>query len=163
MKSSVVALDLNGSQIEFLAKPGTTLLSVLREGQGLTGTRRGCDQGTCGACTVLVDGVSVLSCLIPVETIDGARVETIEGITPAQGLHPLQEAFLEGFATQCGFCTCGMIMAAKGLIAENPNPTRDDVIRAISGNVCRCTGYDAIIDAILDGAKRLITPKPVAA
>ena len=163
MKSSVVSLDLNGAFVEFLAKPGTTLLSALRETQGLTGTRRGCEQGTCGACTVLVDGQPVLSCLIPVETIEGAKVETIEGITPAQGLHPLQEAFLEGFATQCGFCTCGMIMAAKGLLAENPNPSRDDVVRAISGNVCRCTGYDAIIDAILDGAKRLNAPATAAA
>ena len=163
MKSSVVSLDLNGAFVEFLAKPGTTLLSALRETQGLTGTRRGCEQGTCGACTVLVDGQPVLSCLIPVETIEGAKVETIEGITPVQGLHPLQEAFLEGFATQCGFCTCGMIMAAKGLLAENPNPSRDDVVRAISGNVCRCTGYDAIIDAILDGAKRLNAPATAAA
>ena len=163
MKSAIVSLKINGTGREMLAQPGTTLLTALREGQGLTGTRRGCEQGTCGACTVLVDGQPVLSCLIPVETIDGATVETIEGLADVNTLHPLQEAFLDGFATQCGFCTCGMIMAAKGLLAENPNPTRDDVIAAICGNVCRCTGYDAIIDAILDGAKRLGPPASVAA
>ena len=163
MKSAIVSLKINGANRELLAQPGTTLLAALREGQGLTGTRRGCEQGTCGACTVIVDGQTMLSCLIPVETIDGSTVDTIEGLADVNTLHPLQEAFLEGFATQCGFCTCGMIMAAKGLLADNPDPSRDDVVRAISGNVCRCTGYDAIIDAILDGAKRLRTPVSIAA
>ena len=96
-----------------------------------------------------------MACLLPVETIEGARIDTIEGLTPAEGLHPIQEAFLEGFATQCGFCTSGMIMATAGLLAANPEPTREDVVRAISGNVCRCTGYEAIIDAVLDAAERL--------
>jgi carbon-monoxide dehydrogenase small subunit len=155
MKHAVVSLTINGSERQMLVAPGTTLLDALRESQGLTGTRRGCEQGSCGTCTVLVDGKTVMSCLIPVETIVEARVDTIEGLTPAQGLHPIQEAFLEGFATQCGFCTSGMIMVATALIEANPNPSRQDVVKAISGNVCRCTGYDAIIDAILDAARRV--------
>jgi aerobic carbon-monoxide dehydrogenase small subunit len=155
MKKSVVSLTVNGSETQALVAPGATLLELLRENQGLTGTRRGCDQGACGTCTVLVDGKPMLSCLISVETIEDARIETIEGMTPAQGLHPIQEAFLEGFATQCGFCTPGMIMATAGLLARNPHPTREDAVRAISGNVCRCTGYEAIIDAVLDAAQRV--------
>lgn len=155
MKHSVVSLTINGAERQMLVAPGTTLVEVLRESQGLAGTRRGCDQGACGTCTVLVDGKAMMSCLLPVETIEGAKVDTIEGLTPMQGLHPIQEAFLEGFATQCGFCTSGMIMATAGLLARNPNPSRDDAVRAISGNICRCTGYEAIIDAVLDAAKRM--------
>ena len=155
MKHSVVSLTINGFSRQMLVAPGTTLLEVLRENQGLTGARRGCEQGACGSCTVLMDGRPVMSCLLPVETIEDARIDTIEGLTPPQGLHPIQEAFLEGFATQCGFCTSGMIMATAGLLARNPNPTRDDAVRAISGNICRCTGYEAIIDAALDAAKRM--------
>ena len=155
MKHAVVSLTINGSERQMLVAPGTTLLDALRESQGLTGARRGCEQGSCGTCTVLVDGKTVMSCLVPVETIDEARIDTIEGLTPAQGLHPIQEAFLEGFATQCGFCTSGMIMVATALIESNPNPSREEVVKAISGNVCRCTGYDAIIDAILDAARRV--------
>jgi carbon-monoxide dehydrogenase small subunit len=152
MRKSVVSLTINGAETQMLVAPGATLLEALREGQGLTGTRRGCEQGACGTCTVLVDGKPMLSCLLPVETIEDAQVETIEGMTPAQGLHPIQEAFLEGFATQCGFCTPGMIMATAGLLA-----IREDAVRAISGNVCRCTGYEAIIDAVLDAAARVRT------
>jgi len=155
MKHSVVSLTINGAERQMLVAPGTTLLDALRENQGLTGTRRGCEQGGCGSCTVLVDGRAMMSCLLPVETLEDARVETIEGMTPPQGLHPIQEAFLEGFATQCGFCTSGMIMAAAGLLSRNLDPTREDAIRAISGNICRCTGYEAIIDAVLDAAVRL--------
>ncbi|MDP3899046.1 MAG: (2Fe-2S)-binding protein [Mesorhizobium sp.] len=155
MKHAVISLTINGSSRQVLVAPGTTLLEVLRENQGLTGTRRGCEQGGCGACTVLMDGRPVMSCLLPVETIEDARIDTIEGLTPAQGLHPIQQAFLDGFATQCGFCTSGMIMATAGLLAKNPNPTREDAVRAISGNICRCTGYESIIDAALDAAKRL--------
>ena len=155
MKHAVVSLTVNGAERQMLVTPGITLLDALRESQGLTGTRRGCEQGSCGACTVLVDGRTVMSCMVPVETVDEARVDTIEGLTPPQGLHPIQEAFLEGFATQCGFCTSGMIMATAGLLAKNPDPTREDAVRAISGNVCRCTGYEAIIDAVLDAARRV--------
>ncbi len=155
MKKSVVELTVNGTERQMLVLPGATLVEVLREDQGLTGTRRGCDQGACGTCTVLLDGRPVMSCLLPVETIEGASVETIESLTPVQGLHPIQEAFLEGFATQCGFCTSGMIMATAGLLRTNPNPSREDAVRAISGNICRCTGYEAIIDAVLDAAARM--------
>ena len=155
MKKSLVELTVNGSERQMLVLPGATLVEVLREDQGLTGTRRGCDQGACGTCTVLLDGRPVMSCLVPVETIQGASVETIESLTPVHGLHPIQEAFLEGFATQCGFCTSGMIMATAGLLRTNRNPSREDAIRAISGNICRCTGYEAIIDAVLDAAARV--------
>jgi aerobic carbon-monoxide dehydrogenase small subunit len=154
MPSSVIELEVNGELREFLAAPGTTLLSALRETLGLTAAKRGCAQGTCGTCTCLLDGQAVMSCLIPVETVSGGSVKTLEGTTPADGLSPLQQAFLDGFATQCGFCTPGMIMAAESLLAENPAPTREDVVRAISGNVCRCTGYESIINAILDAAGR---------
>ena len=155
MKSRVIELTVNDEPREFLAAPGTTLLSSLRESLGLTAAKRGCAQGTCGTCTVLLDGRSVMSCLVPVETVDGSSVTTLEGVTrPGGALDEVQAAFLDGFATQCGFCTSGMIMVAEGLLAENPAPSRDDVVRAISGNVCRCTGYEAIINAILDAAER---------
>jgi carbon-monoxide dehydrogenase small subunit len=155
MRSRVIELTVNDEPREFLAAPGTTLLSAVRETLGLTAAKRGCGQGTCGTCTVLLDGQPVMSCLVPVETVDGASVKTLEGVNRGDGeLDPIQAAFLEGFATQCGFCTSGMIMAAEGLLAENPAPSRDDVIRAISGNVCRCTGYESIINAILDAAER---------
>ena len=142
MPSSVIELEVNGEPREFLAAPGTTLLSALRESLGLTAAKRGCAQGTCGTCTCHLDGEAVMSCLVPVETVNGSSVKTLEGVTRPDGsLAPIQEAFLEGFATQCGFCTPGMIMAAEALLAENPSPTREDVVRAISGNVCRCTGF----------------------
>jgi carbon-monoxide dehydrogenase small subunit len=155
MRSRVIELTVNDEPREFLAPPGTTLLSALRETLGLTAAKRGCAQGTCGTCTVLLDGDPVMSCLVPVETIDGATVRTLEGVTRPDGeLDEVQAAFLEGFATQCGFCTSGMIIAAEALLATNPEPTRDDVVRAISGNVCRCTGYESIINAVLDAATR---------
>src|SRR5918998_2390683 len=155
MPSSVIELEVNGEPREFLAAPGTTLLTALRDTLGLTAAKRGCAQGTCGTCTCLLDGEAVMSCLVPVETVNGSSVKTLEGTTPAEGLSPLQQAFLDGFATQCGFCTPGMIMAAEALLADNPSPTREDVVRAISGNVCRCTGYESIIRAILDAAQRM--------
>jgi aerobic carbon-monoxide dehydrogenase small subunit len=158
MKNAVVSFTINGVEREILVAPGTTLLNLLREQQSLTGTRRGCDQGSCGSCTVMVDGKPKLSCLIAVETINGARIETVESLAPGNDLHPLQQAFIDGYATQCGFCTSGMIMAAKALLARNANPSRADVIRAISGNVCRCTGYDAIVDAILIAAEKMTAP-----
>ena len=155
MPSSVIEITVNGSEEEFIAKPGTTLLGALRDTLGLTAAKRGCGVGTCGTCTCHVDGQAVMSCLVPVETINGSDVKTLEGTTPPEGLSRLQQSFLDNFATQCGFCTPGMIMAAEALLAENPTPTRDDVVRAISGNVCRCTGYESIIRAILDAADRI--------
>ena len=155
MRSRVIELTVNDEPRELLAPPGTTLLAALRETLGLTAAKRGCAQGTCGTCTVLLDGEPVMSCLVPVETIDGATVRTLEGVARDDGgLDEVQAAFLEGFATQCGFCTSGMIMAAEALLATNPEPTRDDVVRAISGNVCRCTGYESIVNAVLDAAAR---------
>ncbi len=154
MPSRVIELVVNDEPREFLAAPGTTLLASLRESLGLIAAKRGCGQGTCGTCTVLLDGAPVMACLVPVETIQGATVRTLEGVAVDGELDAVQSAFLEGFATQCGFCTSGMIMAAEALLDANPDPTRDDVIRAISGNVCRCTGYESIINAILDAAQR---------
>ena len=152
-KPSVVSLEVNGSPAHVMVAPGATLLAALRDGLGLTGTRKGCESGTCGACTVHLDGEATMACLCLVETLDDARVDTIEGLaTSPEALHPIQEAFLEKFATQCGFCTAGMIMAAAALLAREPNPSREDVIVAISGNICRCTGYEAIIEAILHAA-----------
>src|ERR1700755_386574 len=128
MPSSVIELEVNGSEEEFIAKPGTTLLSALRDDLGLTAAKRGCGVGTCGTCTCLLDGDAVMSCLIPVETVNGSTVKTLEGVTLPNGeLAPAQAALLAGSATQCGFCTPGMIMAAEALLASNPNPTREDV------------------------------------
>src|SRR3954453_5583496 len=156
MPSTVIELEINGEEQELIAKPGTTLLSAPRDQLGLTAAKRGCGVGTCGTCTCLLDGDAVMSCLVLVETVNGSRVKTLEGVTPTDGtLAPLQQAFLDGFATQCGFCTPGMIMAAEALLASNPAPAREDVERAISGNVCRCTGYESIIAAILDAADRI--------
>jgi carbon-monoxide dehydrogenase small subunit len=154
MASRVVNLEVNERPREFLAAPGTSLLGSLRDTLGLTAAKRGCAQGGCGTCTVLLDGRPVMACLVAVETVDGARVTTLEGVARGDVLDEVQAAFLDGFATQCGFCTPGMIMAAEALLHRNPDPTREDVVEAISGNVCRCTGYGPIIAAILDAAAR---------
>ena len=150
----IVNLKVNGVGKTFIARPETTLLLALREHLGLTGAKRGCAQGACGSCTVLLDGEPVVSCLVPAVTIDGADVATVEGLADGPNLSDVQQAFLDGFATQCGFCTPGMIMSAEALLDRNPNPTRDEVNEAISGNVCRCTGYEPIVSAILDAAER---------
>ena len=155
MRSRAIELTVNATEQELLVPPGTTLLTALRDHLGLKAAKRGCAQGTCGTCTCLLDGEAVMSCLIPVETVQGTEVITLEGVTNPDGsLDEIQAAFVDNFATQCGFCTAGMIMAAEALLAVNPDPTREDVIRAISGNVCRCTGYESIIAAVLDAAKR---------
>ncbi len=151
----VVRCTVNGGAQQLAVEARRTAVDALRDDLGLTAVKRGCAQGTCGTCTCLVDGEAVMSCLVPVETIQGADVRTLEGVAREGGeLDEIQAAFLEGFATQCGFCTSGMIMAAQALLAENPDPSREDVVRAISGNVCRCTGYESIINAILDAAQR---------
>jgi carbon-monoxide dehydrogenase small subunit len=154
MASRIVSLTVNDREEELIAKPGTTLLGALRDSLGLTAAKRGCAQGACGSCTVLLDERPVPACLVPVETVDGASVRTLEGVAPGGELDEVQSAFLEDFATQCGFCTSGMIMTAEALLADNPEPTRAEVIEAISGNVCRCTGYEPIVAAILDAAQR---------
>lgn len=154
MNAQIVNLVVNGSRKVIIAQPETTLLNGLREELGLMGTKRGCAQGACGSCTVLLEGEPVVACLVPAATIDGAAVQTIEGQAHDGVLSDLQQAFLDGFATQCGFCTPGMIMSATALLAANENPTRDEVMESISGNVCRCTGYEPIVSAILDAAAR---------
>lgn len=144
-----IRLTINGAPYYFPVRPDAFLLDVLRNELGLTGCKRGCDRGECGSCTVLLDGRAVRSCLILAVMADGHEIVTIEGLEKPGGvLDPIQEAFVELGAVQCGFCTPGMIMAAKGLLDENPHPTEEEIRRAISGNLCRCTGYVKIVDAV---------------
>jgi aerobic carbon-monoxide dehydrogenase small subunit len=148
MPSKIVTFTLNGKETEVMVRPLTTLAKALREGLGYTATKCGCYEGNCGTCTVLVNGEPVLSCILPVEDVEGQNVLTLEGLTPAEGLHPLQQAFHENDAVQCGFCTPGMIMIGHALLSKNPQPSREEVTEALSGNLCRCTGYDPIIAAV---------------
>jgi len=143
---------VNGKVHEVETEPIRTLLQVIREDLGLTGTKSGCERGECGACTVLIDGVAVNSCLMPVMEVEDKEVLTIEGLARNGHLHPLQEKFIELGAIQCGFCSPGMILMAKALLDRNPRPTEEEVRREISGNYCRCTGYDKIVEAILAAA-----------
>ena len=145
----IINLHVNGEAFEVLTTAHKTLLEVLREDLGLTGTKRGCDLGTCGACTVLIEGKPYLSCLTLAVDVQGKNIITIEGLSLEGKPHPLQEAFVEKGAIQCGFCTPGMILTAKALLDENPHPSEIEVKRAISGNLCRCTGYIKILEAIL--------------
>ena len=148
MTKELLTLHVNGERHTVAAEPHHTLLEVLREELQLTGTKHGCELGECGACTVLVDGVPVLSCLTLPSQLGDAAVTTVEGLASGAALHPLQTAFAEEGAAQCGYCTPGMLMAAKALLDTNPKPTRDEIAQAISGNLCRCTGYTAIYEAI---------------
>ncbi|MEM7522960.1 MAG: (2Fe-2S)-binding protein [Pseudomonadota bacterium] len=154
MPKSPLQFRLNGRDAALFVDDGQNLLDALRTGAGDLTPKYGCGQGTCGTCTVLIDGAPRLSCLTLAETAEGANIETVDGLAGAQP-HALQQAFLDHFAAQCGYCTCGLLMAAKALLDGNPRPTRDDVVEAISGNICRCTGYEPIIAAILDAASRL--------
>lgn len=147
-------LSVNGEQHELLAPPHHTLLEVLREQLGLTGTKHGCEVGECGACTVLVEGKPVLSCLVLPARVVGEEITTVEGLADGARLHPLQQAFVDQGAVQCGYCTPGMLLSAKALLDEIPNPDREQIKAALSGNICRCTGYAKIIDAVEDAARR---------
>lgn len=150
-----ISLTLNGKLRRADVEADTRLIDMLRGEFLLTGVREGCGAGECGACTVLLDGEAVCSCIVPAVQADGASVTTIEGLEENGELDVIQKAFIEHDATQCGFCTPGMIMSAKALLLKNPTPTRDDIKRAIAGNICRCTGYIPIVDAVEDAAKRL--------
>jgi carbon-monoxide dehydrogenase small subunit len=152
-KKIPIQLTLNGEERAEFVESGTTLLKALRERFGDTSPKGGCHQGTCGACSVMVDGELCLACLTLAETCDGATIGTTAGLAEGGVLHPLQRAFLDGFAAQCGFCTPGMIMAAKALLDRTPNPSRDEVVEALAGNICRCTGYEPIINAVLAAAR----------
>ena len=145
----ILKLHVNGEEFEVLTEIHKTLLEVLREDLGLTGTKRGCDLGTCGACTVLIEGKPYLSCLTLAADVQGEKIITIEGLSGEGKPHPLQKAFVEKGAIQCGFCTPGIILTAKAFLDENPHPSEIEVKRAISGNLCRCTGYIKILEAIL--------------
>jgi len=143
-----VEFILNGDPVEVTVKPSETLLETLRERFELTGTKEGCGLGACGTCTVLVDGLPTRSCIVLTVEVEGAKVTTIEGIADGTTLDRVQEAFMENGAVQCGFCTPGMILTAKGLLKRNPHPDRPEIIRSISSNLCRCTGYKKIVEAV---------------
>ncbi len=155
MSVRIVNFNLNGRNIDVMVKPLTTLQSLLRENLKYTATKTGCKQGSCGSCTVLVDGEPMMSCLLPVEDVAGKEVLTLEGLTKNGDLHPIQKTFFETFAIQCGYCTPGMIMVSKALLDHNPDPSRDEIVNALTGNYCRCTGYEPIIRAVEESARQL--------
>jgi len=152
-KKVQVRAMINGEEVEFLCEARQSFLEVLRETLGLTGTKEGCNNGNCGACNVILDGALVNSCLVLAVEIDGRKLTTIEGIASSQGLHPLQEKYVDHAALQCGFCTPGFIVASKALLDQNPNPSEIEVRKWLSGNLCRCTGYDRIVRAVVDAAQ----------
>ncbi len=158
-----ITVTINGEARPLRVAPSRTLLDVLRSELGLTGTKKGCDVGDCGACTVLLDGTPVNACLVLAVEVDGAAVTTIEGIAPAAGqLHPLQQSFMDLGASQCGFCTPGIIVMAKALLDRHPDPSEEDIRFGLAGNICRCTGYTKIIEAVKDAARRLAAAPPPA-
>ena len=151
-----VEAKINGEEMDFLCEARQSLLEVLREELGFTGTKEGCNDGNCGACTVIVDGVLVDSCLVLAPEIEGQEVVTVEGLATPEGLHPLQQKFLEHAALQCGICTPGFLVAAKVLLDKNPQPNEHQVRHWLAGNLCRCTGYDKIVSAVLDTADQVV-------
>ncbi len=159
MSKCVVTANINGEEVEFLCEPRQTLLEVLRDTLGMTGSKEGCSNGNCGACTVLMNSRPVVSCLVLGVEAQGAELRTIEGVSRDGALDELQTAFLEGAALQCGICTPGFIMQAEALLAENPDPTEEEIRFYLAGNLCRCTGYDKIVRAVQAAAlKRRSTP-----
>jgi carbon-monoxide dehydrogenase small subunit len=155
MSKLLVSTTVNGDAQEFLCDPGESLLDVLRDGLRLTGTKEGCGSGDCGACTVVLDGKMVCSCLVLAAEAEGRQVATIEGVAEGGALHPVQRHFLEHGALQCGFCTPGFIVASKALLDRNPDPSESEVRYWLAGNLCRCTGYDKIVRAVMDAAAEL--------
>jgi carbon-monoxide dehydrogenase small subunit len=154
-KNIHLTLRVNGESQEVSFAPYKTLLEVLREDMNLTGTKHGCELGECGACAVLADGVPVLSCLVLALESEGREIETVEGLAHGSNLHPLQAAFADLGGAQCGYCTPGILMTAKALVEKDPNPSREKIKEAISGNLCRCTGYQQIYESIEEGARRM--------
>ena len=151
--AEVLRLRVNGRGRELLVKPYATLLEVLREDLRLTGTKHGCETGECGACTVLVDGVPKLSCVVLPAQVEGAEVTTIEGVAQGSTLHPVQQAFMDRGAVQCGYCTPGMVLAAKALLDANPAPSPGEIKEALAGNLCRCTGFGSIVEAVQEAGR----------
>lgn len=150
-----IETEINGEEVEFLCEPRQSLLEVLRDDLGLIGTKEGCSNGNCGACSVILDGRVVDSCLVMAVEVSEKSVTTIEGIAGPDGLHPLQQKFLENAALQCGICTPGFIVAAKALLDKEPNPSEERIRLFLAGNLCRCTGYDKIVQAVMDAAKTM--------
>ena len=148
-----IAFVINGKEVKASVRPELLLVDFLRDGLGLTGTKRGCGVGECGACTVILNGRTVASCLVPAASIDGADILTVEGLSDGERLHVLQRAFIDYGAVQCGVCTPGMLLSAQALLAPTPTPPREEIRVAISGNACRCTGYSKIVDAVEAVAK----------
>jgi aerobic-type carbon monoxide dehydrogenase small subunit (CoxS/CutS family) len=148
-------LNVNGKDVRVDIEPDETLAEVLRDRLGLIGTKVACGEGECGACTVLLDGVSVTSCITPAMKAQGRHVLTVDGLSDGQTLHPIQEAFVEATASQCGYCTPGFIMSTKALLDRNPRPSHDEILTELSGNLCRCTGYYQIVDAVERAARKL--------
>lgn len=151
----IATFMVNGKRYELAIEPHMLLVEVLRDELGLTGTKHSCGIGNCGACTVLVDGRTAVSCMVLAVTVQGKGITTIEGLAQGTALHPIQKAFIEHGAIQCGYCTPGMVLSAKSLLDKNLNPTEQEVKHALSGNLCRCTGYIKIIDAVLEAAKAM--------
>ncbi len=151
----LITLNVNGKEYEAAVAPNRTLTQLLREDLGLLGTKEGCGVGDCGACTVIIDGKPVNSCLVLAVQAGGSEITTIEGVAGAGGLHPIQQAFVDLGAIQCGFCTPGMVLSAKTLLENNPEPAEHEVREALSGNLCRCTGYQKIVEAVLEASKSM--------
>ena len=158
MKFKEITFTINGQSQTLTIQPWRTLLEVIREDLQLTGTKEGCGQGECGSCTVIMGGKTVNSCLVPAVEADGQEIITIEGLSNGDVLHPIQEAFMEHSGMQCGFCTPGMIMSAKGLLDRNPKPSEEEIREGIAGNFCRCTGYTKIVESI-DAAAKVMNKK----
>ena len=162
MSKQHISAIVNGDPVEFLTEPGVTLLDALRDELGLTGSKEGCGSGDCGACSVILDGRLVCSCLVLAPEAEGRRIETIEGMAQGSALHPLQQKFIDHAALQCGFCTPGLLIAAKALLEANPDPTESETRYWLAGNLCRCTGYDKVIRAVMDAAAELRQERRVA-